>query len=145
MLHLPAQLVLVQHNGVLGAAAGPVEPYVGLACGSPARLLQHLQRGLIPVQHGFPAQLPVQGVVHWPQTGVRDLQDPVGHGLPGQLQSLPLKLLLQAVQRCVHDEFLRHNVGHRLRGGKAARENIGCLGVFRRLPSPVSVSHCLQA
>ena len=39
MLRLPAGLVFVQHNGLFGAAAGPVEPHVGLAGGSPARLL----------------------------------------------------------------------------------------------------------
>lgn len=29
-------------------------------------------------------------VIHRPQPGVRDLQDPVGHGLPGKIQPLPL-------------------------------------------------------
>ena len=70
VLRLPAGLVLVQDNGILSAAAGPVDPHIGLARRGPARLLQHLQRGLIPVQHGFPAQLPVQGVIHRPQPGV---------------------------------------------------------------------------
>ncbi len=28
---------------------------------------------------------------------------------------------------------------------KLPRQSVGCLGVFRRLPSPVSASHCLQA
>ncbi|EDM99012.1 hypothetical protein BACCAP_02938 [Pseudoflavonifractor capillosus ATCC 29799] len=36
-------------------------------------------------------------------------------------QPLPLELLLQTAQRRVHDEFLRHDMGHRLRGSKAAR------------------------
>lgn len=39
MLRIPAWLVLVQNNGVFGAATGPVEPHVGLACRGPARLL----------------------------------------------------------------------------------------------------------
>ena len=82
------------------------------------------------------AQLPVQCVIHRPQPGVRGLQDPVGHGLPGQLQALPLKLLLQTVQRRVHDKFLGHNVGHCLRRGKTARAECGLFGCFPQISFP---------
>ena len=34
-LRLPAALVLAQHNGILSAAAGRVEPHVGRACWAP--------------------------------------------------------------------------------------------------------------
>lgn len=83
VLRLPAGLVLIQDNGILSAAAGSVEPHIGFARRCPARLLQHLQRGLIPVQHSLLEQLPVQGVIHRSQPGVRGMQDLVGHGLPG--------------------------------------------------------------
>lgn len=59
VLRLPAGLVLVQDKGILSAAASSVEPLVGLAGRSPARILQHLQRGLISMRHGFLAQSPV--------------------------------------------------------------------------------------
>ena len=58
VLRLLAGLVLIQNNGILSAAAGLVDSHVGLARRCPDQLLQHLQRGLIPVQYSLLAQLP---------------------------------------------------------------------------------------
>ncbi len=118
---------------MLGAAAGPVEPHVGLTCRGSARLLQHLQCRLVSMQHSFLAQLPVQRVIHWPQPVARGVQDPVGHGLPGQLQAFPLEFLLLAVQRCIHHKFLHHDMGQRFRGGKAALAEYRLSGRFQEI------------
>ena len=62
----------------------------------------------------------MQGIIDRFQPILGCTQQPVGHGLPGQFQSLPLKLLLQPVQRGVHDKFLCCQIRHCLRRGKAA-------------------------
>ena len=51
MLRFSRRLVLIQHNGLLCAAAGAVQPHVGLAGGGTSRFFQHLQGRLVRVQH----------------------------------------------------------------------------------------------
>ena len=43
MLRFSGGLVLIQYNGLFGAAAGAVQPYIGLAGRGTSRLFQHLQ------------------------------------------------------------------------------------------------------
>lgn len=58
---------------MLRIAAGPVELHIALVYGDPPQFLQHLQCGLVPVQH-IP---PMQCVIDRPQPGVRILQTPL--------------------------------------------------------------------
>ena len=99
MLRFSGGLVLIQHNGLLRTAAGAVQPHVGLAGGGTSRLFQHLQGRLIRVQHRLPAKPFMQRIVDRPQPFLRSLQQPVGHGLPGQLQALPIEFLFQPVHK----------------------------------------------
>ncbi len=99
MLRFSGGLVLIQHNGLFRAAAGAVQPHVGLAGGGTSRLFQHLQGRLIRVQHRLPAKPFMQRIVDRPQPFLRSLQQPVGHGLPGQLQALPIEFLFQPVHK----------------------------------------------
>ena len=99
MLRFSRRLVLIQHNGLFRAAAGAVQPHVGLAGGGTSRLFQHLQGRLISVQHRLPAELLMQHIIDRPQPFLRDVQQPVGHGLPGQLQSLTIEFLFQPVHK----------------------------------------------
>ena len=112
---------------MLRLSSGLVHPHIGIAFevwpGSFSTC-----RVVIPVQYGFLAQALVQFIIHRPPPSVRGLQDPVGHGLPGQLQPLPLKLLLQTVQRRAHDKFPGHDVGYCLWGGNASRAECGLSG-----------------
>ena len=82
---LSAWLVLVQDNRTLCTAAGSVQPHIGLAGGCLTGFLQYLQRGLVTVQNRFLAKIPMQHIIDRPQPGIRDIQYPIGHGLPGQL------------------------------------------------------------
>ena len=99
MLRFSGGLVLIQYNGLFRAAAGAVQPHVGLAGGGTSRLFQHLQRCLIGVQHRLPAKLLMQHIVDRPQPFLRDVQQPVGHSLPGQLQALTIEFLFQPVHK----------------------------------------------
>ena len=81
MLRFSRRLVLIQHNGLLCAAAGAVQPHVGLAGGGTSRLFQHLQGRLIRVQHRLPAKPFMQRIVNRLQPFLRSLQQPVSHGL----------------------------------------------------------------
>ena len=85
------------------------------------------------MQHLFFAELLVQNVVDGLQPHLRDIQQPVGHGLPGELQALAVKLLLQTVQRRVHHELLCRNMRHSLRGSKAAGQQRGLLRRFQNV------------
>ena len=67
----------------------------------------------------------MQRIVDGPQPFLRDVQQPVGHRLPGQFQSLTIKFLFQTVQRRVHDKLLRCQISHCLRGGKTAGQQCG--------------------
>lgn len=69
-------------------------PCIGLAGGGTPRFLQHLQGRFIGVQHRLLTKLFAQRIVDRPQPLLRSVQQPVGHGLPGQLQALALKFLL---------------------------------------------------
>ena len=123
----PAEEVLEKVFRMLRLSSGLVHPHIGIAFevwpGSFSTC-----RVVIPVQYGFLAQALVQFIIHRPPPSVRGLQDPVGHGLPGQLQPLPLKLLLQTVQRRAHDKFPGHDVGYCLWGGNASRAECGLSG-----------------
>ena len=99
MLRFSGGLVLIQHNGLFRAAAGAVQPHVGLAGRGTSRLFQHLQGRLIRVQHRLPAKLLMQHIVDRLQPFLRDVQQPVGHGLPGQLQALTIQFLFQPVHK----------------------------------------------
>ena len=83
MLRFSRRLVLIQHNGLLCAAAGAVQPHVGLAGGGTSRLFQHLQGRLVGVQHRLLTKLLAQRIVDRPQPFLRSVQQPVGHRLPG--------------------------------------------------------------
>ena len=152
MLRFSGGLVLIQHNGLFRAAAGAVQPHVGLAGGGAPRLFQHLQRCLIRVQYRLPAKLLMQHIVDRPQPFLRSLQQPVGHSLPGQLQALTVELLFQPVQRRVHDEFLCCQIRHCLRRGKAAWQqrrlfrclyNVGLAGPLLTVLAGVGVVYVL--
>ncbi len=67
----------------------------------------------------------MQGIIDRFQPILGCTQQPVGHGLSGQFQTLTLKLLLQPVQRGVHDKFLCCQIRHCLRGGKATGQQCG--------------------
>ena len=99
MLRFSGGLVLIQYNGLLRAAAGAVQPHVGLAGRGTSRLFQHLQGRLIRVQHRLPAKLLMQHIVDRLQPFLRSLQQPVGHRLPGQLQALTVEFLFQPVHK----------------------------------------------
>ena len=99
MLRFSGGLVFIQHNGLLRVATGAVQPHVGLAGRGTSRLFQHLQGRLIRVQHRLPAKPFMQRIVDRPQPFLRSLQQPVGHGLPGQLQALPIEFLFQPVHK----------------------------------------------
>ena len=51
VVHFFCRLVLIQHDHLLRAAAGAVQPHIGLAGGGTSRFLQHLQGRFIGVQH----------------------------------------------------------------------------------------------
>ena len=99
MLRFSGGLVLIQYNGLFRAAAGAVQPHIGLAGGGTSRLFQHLQGRLIRVQHQFLAELLMQQIIDRLQPFLRSLQQPVGHGLPGQLQALMIEFLFQPVHK----------------------------------------------
>ena len=63
VLRFPRGLVLIQYNGLFRAAAGAVQPYIGLAGRGTSRLFQHLQGRLIRVQHRFLAELLMQQII----------------------------------------------------------------------------------
>ena len=63
VLRFPRGLVFIQHNGLFRAAAGAVQPHVGLAGGGTSRLFQHLQGRLIRVQHRLLAKPLMQRIV----------------------------------------------------------------------------------
>ena len=69
MLRFSGGLVLIQYNGLFRAAAGAVQPHVGLAGGGTSRLFQHLQGRLIRVQHRLPAEL--LGAIRLPNNAFR--------------------------------------------------------------------------
>ena len=116
---------------MLRTAAGPVQPHVGLAGRRLPGFFQYLQRRLIAMENFLPAELPVQHLVDGLQPGIRDIQQPVGHGLPGELQSLAVKLLLQPVQRGIHHKLLYRNMRYRLRGSIAAGQQRRLLRCFQ--------------
>ena len=99
MLRFSGGLVLIQYNGLLRAAAGAVQPHVGLTGRGTPRLFQHLQGRLIRVQHRLLAKPFMQHIVDRPQPFLRSLQQPVGHSLPGQLQALTIEFLFQPVHK----------------------------------------------
>ena len=99
MLRFSGGLVLIQYNGLFRAAAGAVQPHAGLRGGGAPRFLQHLQRCLVCVQHRLLAKPFMQRIVDRLQPFLRSLQQPVGHGLPGQLQALPIEFLFQPVHK----------------------------------------------
>ena len=99
MLRFSGGLVLIQYNGLFCAAAGAVQPHVGLAGRGTSRLFQHLQGRLIRVQHQFLAELLMQQIIDRLQPFLRDVQQPVGHSLPGQLQALTVEFLFQPVHK----------------------------------------------
>ena len=67
MLRFSGGPVLIQHNRLFRAAAGTVQPHVGLAGGGTSRLFQHLQRCLVRVQHRLLTKLLAQHIVDRPQ------------------------------------------------------------------------------
>ena len=127
VLTLPAGLVLIEHDGTFCISTCPVQPHIALRLSFLARFLEHLQGGLIPVQHLPPEKLPVQLVIHRPQPVLAHPQQPVAHRLPAQLHSLPVPLLLLPVQRTAHGKFLYRDMRHSLRRGIAAGDNGGNL------------------
>ena len=99
MLRFSGGLVLIQYNGLFRAAAGAVQPHVGLTGRGTPRLFQHLQGRLIRVQHRLLAKLLMQRIVDRLHPLLRSLQQPVGHRLPGQLQALTIEFLFQPVHK----------------------------------------------
>ena len=99
MLRFPCGLVLIQYNGLFRAAAGAVQPYIGLAGRGTSRLFQHPQGRLIRVQYRLPAKLLMQQIIDRLHPLLRSLQQPVGHRLPGQLQALTIEFLFQPVHK----------------------------------------------
>lgn len=99
---------------MLCAAAGPVQPHVGLAGRRLPGFLQYLQCRLIAMENVLPAELPVQHLIDGPQPGIRDIQQPIGHGLPGEIQSLAVKLLLQPVLEMLASLNAMHKKQERL-------------------------------
>ena len=97
---------------MLRTAAGPVQPHVGLAGRRLPGFFQYLQRRLIAMENFLPAELPVQHLVDGLQPGIRDIQKPVGHGLPGNFHALPVPFLLLPVQWRTHYKLLHHNMGN---------------------------------
>ena len=71
MLCFSRGLVLIQHNGLLCAAAGAVQPHVGLAGRGTSRLFQHLQGRLVGVQHRLLTKLLAQRIVDKPASSER--------------------------------------------------------------------------
>ena len=63
VLRFSGGLVLIQYNGLFRAAAGAVQPHIGLAGRGTSRLFQHLQGRLIRVQHRLLAELLMQRIV----------------------------------------------------------------------------------
>ena len=59
--------------------------------------MEHLQRCLIRMEHCSAKQLFMQLLIHWGQIILRCPQDPVGHGLPAQRDTLATQLLLLSV------------------------------------------------
>ena len=95
----------------------------------------------------------MQHLVDGLQPGIRDIQQPVGHGLPGELQSLAVKLLLQPVQRGIHHKLLYRNMRYRLRGSIAAGQqrrllrcfqDVGLAAVLLALPAGVGIVDILS-
>ena len=125
VLRLPGRPVLVQHNGMFRIPACPVQPHITLAPSCPALQFQHLQRGLVRVEHLPLEEPPVQFLIYRFQPVLRHPQHPVAHGLPAQLHACPVPLLFLPVQRCVHHKFLHHDVGDRIRRGIAAWDQGG--------------------
>ncbi len=97
MLRFPAGLVLIEYDGMLCVPACPVQPHIALGLGLLSRLPEHLEGGLIRMEHLALHQPPVQHIIHRLQPVLRRPQHPVGHSLPGELEALPSPLLLLPV------------------------------------------------
>lgn len=61
----PPRLVVKQHNGSVSIPAGAEQPHIAVALGRFARLMEHLQRGLIRVENLPLQQFFVQLVIQW--------------------------------------------------------------------------------
>lgn len=81
----------------LSVSAGSVKLHIGTSGGRLTLLMQYLQRSFVTVQHLLLTQLLVQYNIDGLQPVSRCCQQPVGHGLPGQLQ-----LLHQPARRSWH-------------------------------------------
>ena len=143
-----AWLVLIQNDGSFCATTGPVQPHIGLAGSGLSGLFQYLQSRFVSMQNGLLTKLSVQYIVNRTQPGIRGVQHPICHRLPGQLQSLAAKLLLQAVQRRIHHKLLSHDVSHSFSRCKAAGmknwffrrlQDIGFTGSFFALFAGVAI------
>ena len=75
-------------------------------------------------------QLLMQALIHRKQIVLRGPQNPVGHGLPVQLNPPAVQLLFLPVQRRTHNKLLHHDVRNSFRSGKAAGDNILLPGCF---------------
>ena len=80
------------------------------------------------MKHLMLAQLLVQHIVNGVQPVLSGMEQPVGHGLPGQLQAHAFTFLLQSVQWRVHHIFLGGNMGNGRRGCKASWQHRGFSG-----------------
>ena len=116
MFRATSRLVLIQDNRRICIPAGAVQPHIAIALGCLSRLVKHLQSSLIRMENISFEQLLMQALIHRNQIVLRGSQNPVGHGLPAQLNALAVHLLLLSVQRRTHDEFLGHDIGNGFRG-----------------------------
>lgn len=80
------------------------------------------------MKHLMLVQLLAQHIVNGVQPVLSGMEQPVGHGLPGQLHAHAFKLLLQSVQWRVHHIFLGGNMGNGRRGCKAPWQHRGFSG-----------------
>lgn len=98
MLSTPSRLVLIQDNGLVRISAGTIQPHVAAALRCLSRLVENLQGRFICMEDFSSEQLLMQAVIHGSQIVLRGSQNPVGHGLPAQLDALTIHLLLLPIQ-----------------------------------------------
>jgi hypothetical protein len=113
--------LVVEKDDVRPVAPGPVEPHVGLGLRGPPRFVQHLDRGLVGVQHVAFDEAPAHGIVHELQPP-RSGDHPVGHGLAADVDAEHGQALLLPVERHALHELAGHDGGHGGGRGQAAGE-----------------------
>ena len=101
-------------------SARAVEPHITLGLGGPPGFVQHLKFRVVRMEQIMPQQLPVEFIIDGRQPVFRAAEQPVGHGLPGKHDALPVPLLLLPARGRSHHEFLRGDVGDCFRRRVAA-------------------------